>query len=120
MALSENNNLALLQKRRTYSADFKAMTVLRSIEGDISLTALAQELNLNPNQIKNWRTQMRQKLKTIFRDKRKRNPAETDDSAGVSGSSLSCPAPPPHPQPTRGEGTDGQPANGRATTPAQA
>ena len=58
------------RRRRTHSAEFKAMVVLKSMEGEAGLDDLAREYGLNPNQIKNWRSQMRKHLKVIFADKR--------------------------------------------------
>jgi transposase-like protein len=56
--------------RRTYTAEFKAMLVLESIEGKDSLADLARKYNVHPNQIKNWRTQMRKRLGMVFIDRR--------------------------------------------------
>ncbi len=58
------------RRRRTYAAEFKAGVVLESMESNLSLTDLARKHGLHPNQIKNWRTQMRQRLRLLFVDRR--------------------------------------------------
>jgi transposase len=44
--------------RRNHSPAFKAKVALAAIKGEKTLTELAQDYDLHPNQIATWRTQL--------------------------------------------------------------
>lgn len=44
--------------RRTHSPAFKAKVALAAIKGDKTLSELAQQFDVHPNQISTWRTQL--------------------------------------------------------------
>lgn len=79
------------RKRRTYPAEFKARIVLESIEGRKSLEDLSREYEVSPNQIKNWRTRMRQNLESIFVDKRRKSSAPDFAPADEAGEWVEAP-----------------------------
>jgi transposase len=60
-----------MKKRKTYTGSFKAKVVLELIDGRNSLTELASQYRLHPNQIKNWKSQFLKQATYIFQDKRK-------------------------------------------------
>ncbi len=60
-----------MKKRRTYAAEFKARIVLELIRGKRSLTELAFQHDLHPNQIKNWKSVFLKQAVNIFEDKRR-------------------------------------------------
>lgn len=61
-----------MKKRKTYSGDFKAKVVLELIRTKKSLTELAAQYELHPNQIKNWKSIFLKQAVFIFDDKRRR------------------------------------------------
>lgn len=61
-----------MRKRKTYSGSFKAKVVLELIRGRKSLTELADQYELHPNQIKNWKSIFLKQAVNIFGDKRRK------------------------------------------------
>ena len=60
-----------MKYRKTYAGTFKAKVVTELICGRKSLTELAAQYNLHPNQIKNWKSVLLKKATMIFEDKRR-------------------------------------------------
>jgi putative transposase len=60
-----------MKNRKTYAGTFKAKVVTELICGRKSLTELAAQYNLHPNQIKNWKSVLLKKATMIFEDKRR-------------------------------------------------
>jgi transposase-like protein len=60
-----------MKKRKTYSGDFKARVVLELIRNKKGLTELADQYELHPNQIKNWKSIFLKQAMNIFEDKRR-------------------------------------------------
>ncbi len=60
-----------MKKRKTYSGDFKARVVLELIRNKKGLTELADQYELHPNQIKNWKSMFLKQASKIFDDKRR-------------------------------------------------
>ena len=58
--------------RRNHSAEFKARVALEAIKGIKSMTELASEYEVHPNQISKWKKQVLAELPGIFSDRRKR------------------------------------------------
>ena len=44
--------------RRNHSAEFKAKVALAAVRGDRTLSELASQFDLHPNQITQWKTQL--------------------------------------------------------------
>ncbi len=44
--------------RRNHSADFKAKVALTAVRGERTLTELASQFDVHPNQITQWKTQL--------------------------------------------------------------
>ena len=44
--------------RRNHSAAFKAKVALAALKGDRTMSELAQQFDLHPNQIKQWKDQL--------------------------------------------------------------
>ena len=53
-------------KRRNHSATFKAKVALAAIAGDKTLTELAQQFEVHPNQITTWKRQLSESASDIF------------------------------------------------------
>ena len=61
----------LMKKRKTYTGDFKARVVLELIRNKKGLTKLADQYELHPNQIKNWKSTFLKQALNILDDKRR-------------------------------------------------
>jgi transposase-like protein len=61
-----------MKRRRVYSGTFKAKVVCELIKGNKSLNELAEQYQVHPNQIKNWKSILLKNASTILEDKRKR------------------------------------------------
>ena len=62
------------RKKRNHLPAFKAKVALTAIKGDKTLAELAEEFDVHPNQITNWRRQLLDQADTVFgstQDKRK-------------------------------------------------
>ena len=62
----------VMKKRKIYSGSFKAKVVLESIKGEKSLLELADQYQLNPNQIKNWKSIFLRRAGDILEDGRRK------------------------------------------------
>jgi putative transposase len=58
--------------RKNHSAEFKARVALEAIKGIKSMSELASEYEVHPNQISKWKRQVVAELPGIFSDRRKR------------------------------------------------
>ena len=61
-----------MKRRKVYSGSFKAKVVCELLKGDKSLNELAEQYQVHPNQIKNWKSILLKNASTILEDKRKR------------------------------------------------
>lgn len=52
--------------RRTHSAAFKAKVALAAVRGDRTLAELAQQFDVHPNQITEWKRQLQEKAADVF------------------------------------------------------
>jgi transposase-like protein len=57
-------------KRRGYTGEFKARVVFETLNRRKTLSAVAEENGLHPNQIKNWATILRKSAGRLLEDKR--------------------------------------------------
>lgn len=60
-----------MNKRKTYTGGFKAKVVLELIRNRKSLTELAAQYELHPNQIKNWKSLFLKQAVKLLDDKRR-------------------------------------------------
>ncbi len=54
------------RKRRNHSTLFKAKVALAAVKGDRTLSELAEQFQLHPNQITNWKKQLVENAEEIF------------------------------------------------------
>ena len=52
--------------RRTHSAAFKAKVALAAVRGDRTLAELAQQFDVHPNQITEWKRQLQERAADVF------------------------------------------------------
>ena len=57
--------------RRNHSASFKAKVALSAIKGDRTLAEIAEQFDVHPNQISDWKQQMLDGAATVFGGPRK-------------------------------------------------
>jgi transposase-like protein len=58
------------KKRNRYSGQFKAKVVFEAMNGGKSLREIADDYQIHPNQIKNWKSQLKKMAEELFEDKR--------------------------------------------------
>ena len=54
------------RNRRTHSAAFKAKVALAALKGDRTLAELAQQFDVHPNQITDWKKQLQERVADVF------------------------------------------------------
>ena len=52
--------------RRNHGAAFKAKVALAALKGDRTMSELAQQFDLHPNQIKQWKDQLLENVQGVF------------------------------------------------------
>lgn len=65
--------------RRNHSPAFKAKVAVAAIKGEKTLIELAQEFDVHPNQIKQWRDQLLDGATGVFGEAPKADPEPTID-----------------------------------------
>jgi len=64
------------RKRKTFSADFKAKVALEAIHGVKTLNEIAQEYEVHPVQVSNWKKELQQQAASLFEQKRGQKPVD--------------------------------------------
>ncbi|MDR5749049.1 IS3 family transposase [Caballeronia sp. LZ029] len=54
------------RNRRTHSPAFKAKVALAALKGDTTLAELAQQFDVHPNQITDWKKQLQERVADVF------------------------------------------------------
>jgi transposase len=54
------------RNRRTHSPTFKAKVALAALKGDKTLAELAQQFDVHPNQITDWKKQLQERVAEVF------------------------------------------------------
>jgi putative transposase len=66
------------RKRRSFSAAYKAKVALAAAKGDKTLSELASQFGVYPNQISAWKKQLIDQLPELFEDGRRRREPDAD------------------------------------------
>src|SRR6056297_752958 len=77
-AASEEKTMAR-RPRRNHSPAFKAKVAVAAIKGEKTLIELAQDFDVHPNQIKQWRDQLLEGATGVFGDSLKAEPEPVID-----------------------------------------
>ena len=56
------------RKRRNHSPTFKAQVAMAALKGDKTLAELAQQFDVHPNQIADWKGQLMERAAQVFGD----------------------------------------------------
>jgi len=72
------------RKRRSFSAAYKAKVALAAAKGDKTLSELASQFGVYPNQISAWKKQLIDQLPELFEEGRRRR----EPDAGVERAQL--------------------------------
>lgn len=64
--------------RRNHSAKFKAEVALAAVRNDKTLADLAQQYDVHPNQITEWKRQLMERAVHVFGDNAAKTAAEAD------------------------------------------
>lgn len=64
--------------RRTHTAAFKAKVALAALKGDKTLAELAQQFDVHPNQITDWKTRLQEGAAGVFGEDRGEPGAKVD------------------------------------------
>ena len=56
------------RKRRNHSPTFKAQVAVAALKGDKTLAELAQQFDIHPNQIADWKGQLTERAAQVFGD----------------------------------------------------
>ena len=54
------------RKRRNHSPEFKAKVAVAALKGDKTLAELAQQFDVHPNQITDWKSQLLERSAQVF------------------------------------------------------
>ena len=54
------------RKRRNHSASFKAKVALAAVKGELTFIELAEQFDVHPNQIQDWRRRLIDNIDTVF------------------------------------------------------
>jgi len=59
-----------LRKRRTYDDNFKARVALEAIKGERTISEIAGQFEVHPNQIIKWKKQLLENVSSLFSKKK--------------------------------------------------
>jgi transposase len=65
-AILEGSKSMARRKRRNHSPAFKARVALAAMKGDKTLAELAQQYDVHPNQITDWKAQLLERAAQVF------------------------------------------------------
>ena len=60
------------RKRRNHSPLFKSKVALAALKGDKTITELAAQFEVHPNQITDWKRQLQENAASVFGEKREK------------------------------------------------
>ena len=65
--------------RKTYEAKFKARVALEAVRGAKTVSQLAEEYRIHPNQVRQWKNRLLSELPQLFMKKKKGSAKESEE-----------------------------------------
>jgi len=62
--------------KKRYTAAFKSKVALEAIKGQKTISEIASEYEVHPNQVSQWKRQLRDRLEDVFTDPRRSGHSE--------------------------------------------
>lgn len=62
--------------RKRYTAAFKSKVALEAIKGMKTISEIASEYEVHPNQVSQWKRQLRDRIEDVFTDSRRSSRSE--------------------------------------------
>ena len=60
------------RQRRNHNAAFKAKVALAAVKGDKTIAELAEQFEVHPNQITDWKRQLQENAASVFGERREK------------------------------------------------
>ena len=61
------------KKRRNHSSSFKAKVALATLKGDKTISELAEQFDVHPNQIQQWKKKLSDNATEVFNSSKEKN-----------------------------------------------
>jgi transposase len=65
--------------KKRYTAAFKSKVALEAIKGQKTISEIASEYEVHPNQVSQWKRQLREGIEDVFSDPRKSGRSEAKE-----------------------------------------
>jgi len=69
----------MVTMRKTHDAAFKAKVALEAVKGEKTITEIASGHSVHPNQIRQWRAQLLERLPEMFSQRKSQNEKSQDE-----------------------------------------
>ena len=69
------------RKRRVFGGGFRAKVALAAVRGDKTLSELASQFDVHPNQVSAWRKELIERAAELFEDGRRRKREEEEGAS---------------------------------------
>jgi len=69
----------MVTMRKTHNAAFKAKVALEAVKGEKTITEIASGYSVHPNQIRQWRAQLLERLPEMFSQRKSQNEKSQDE-----------------------------------------
>jgi transposase-like protein len=76
--MAEKRRTMSRRPRRNHTAAFKAKVALAALKGEKTLTELAQQYDIHPNQITQWKTQLLEGAESVFGEVKEQESVKVD------------------------------------------
>ena len=67
------------KKRRNHSSSFKAKVALATLKGDKTISELAEQFDIHPNQIQQWKRKLLDNADEVFNSNKEKNSIDKTD-----------------------------------------